>query len=75
MSVQAFPSGEFMINGIYDSSIIDINNDSKNNKIVIKGKTQAVNDVIKKLLYRPGCVLNKDNHIEMNVTFTQSRML
>ncbi len=47
--------------------------DNKNGNITLKGKVNEVNKTLSELLYKPGCITNPHNAIELNITFSNSK--
>ncbi len=45
--------------------------DAKNGNITIKGKVNEVNRTLSELRFRPGCINDPNNALELNITFTQ----
>lgn len=64
--IQAFPSGDFKISPLLNATQIDT---SHANRIRIFGNVAEVNQTMATLRYRPGCITNPSNALELNITF------
>jgi len=59
-----------MINGEHNQTATI---DNKNGSILIKGKVNEVNKTISELHFKPGCITNPKNSLELSMTFTNSK--
>lgn len=70
--MQSTPIGEYKVHGPYNYTA-KINNNL--GRVVLNGRINDVNKTLASMEFKPACILDSSNFMEINITFTQKRLL